>query len=71
MVLFVAFCIVIFIISTKIKLLGSKKGESIEFEQMTVMDYEMNSNLLPIHHFSKFDKSEITNIMECLIRLNP
>ena len=52
----IALLAVFYIISTKIKLLGSKRGESIEFEQKIEMIYPMESSLLPIHHFSYFDK---------------
>ena len=44
------------VILTKVKLLGTKKGESLKFEEMTTMEYPMESSLLPIHHFSTFDK---------------
>jgi hypothetical protein len=34
------------------------------------LEYPMESSLLPIHHFSSFDKNEITNTMECLFNLD-
>jgi uncharacterized protein YpmB len=68
---FVAFLIVIIVVFTRIKLVGSKKSESIKFDQETFMEYPMDSSLLPIHHFSTFDKDEITNVMECLENHNP
>ena len=53
---FIALIVIIIVVSTKVKLLGSKKGESLEFEEMTTMDYPMKSDLLPIHQFSTFEK---------------
>ena len=67
----IAFLVVVGVVFTKIKLVGSKKGESIKFDQDEVMKYPMDSSLLPIHHFSTFDRSDITNLMECLVSKNP
>jgi hypothetical protein len=63
--------VVVVVVSTKIKLIGSKKGESIKFNQETMMEFPMDSSLLPIHYFSKFVKSDITRLMDCLVNQNP
>ena len=44
------------VILTKIKLLGSKDGQKLKLEDMTTMEYPIESSLFPIHHFSTFNK---------------
>ena len=53
---FIALLVVMVVILSKTKLLGSKDGQKLKLEEMTTMEYPMESSLLPIHHFSTFDK---------------
>ena len=64
-IMLIAVCVIIYSKALKI---GSKKSQTMKFEQVNSLNYPMSSSTLPIHFFTKMKKYEITNRMTCLMK---
>ena len=56
-----------FIVLENYNKLNQLKSQSLSMVKSTSLKYKMTSELLPVHHFTYFDKIEVTNRMECLL----
>lgn len=57
----------IYVIVSNVRNIDQLKSQSLIFNKLVKVEYQMNSRLLPLHQFSIFDKTDVSDRFECVV----